>query len=603
VIAICGDGGFMMNSQEVETAVRLGLDVVVVILNDRGYGMIKWKQQAMKFSNWGLDFGNPDFVLYAKAYGASGHRIDNAAQLLPKLKECLAASGVHIIDVAIDYSENKQLTRELKSLACEVEGDATQNVVAPKEDTPTSAAEKLEVKSPFNRALVATLDMQSEAEVEAALAKAKALFDNRDGWLPTHQRIAILEKLALLMEQNREQLIQTSVSEGGKPYTDSAIEMDRAIQGVKLGVQAMHALEGKQVAMGLTKASSHRLATTVWEPIGVVASLSAFNHPINLTIHQVVPAIAAGCPVIIKPAPATPMTCLAIVKLLAEAGLPQGWCQTILCNNALAEKLSTDKRVGYLSFIGSAKVGWYLRSKLAPGTRCALEHGGAAPVIVDDTADLKEVIPSVVKGGFYHAGQVCVSVQRIFVSEKILDTFVAQLTEAVKKLKVGDPAAKDTEVGPLIRPQEVDRMVDWVNEAVTAGAKLACGGTKISETFYAPTVLVNPPQNVKVSSEEVFGPLVCVYGYKELNEAVRLANSLPVAFQSSIFTKNVDVALETAQRLNATAVMINDHTAFRVDWMPFGGRDVSGIGMGGIEYSTREMSREKLIVFKSDKLQ
>jgi acyl-CoA reductase-like NAD-dependent aldehyde dehydrogenase len=405
------------------------------------------------------------------------------------------------------------------------------------------------------------------------------------------------------MEGRKDHLIQTAISEGGKPYADTVVEVERAIQGVKLGITAIHQLAGEQIPMGLTRASTHRLAFTTPEPIGVVVSLSAFNHPLNLAVHQIVPAIAAGCPVIFKPAPATPLSSGEFVKMLSEAGLPQGWCQYILCSNELAEKLCTDKRVGYVSFIGSAKVGWYLHSRLAPGTRCALEHGGAAPAIVDTTADLAQVIPAVVKGGFYHAGQVCVSVQRIFVPEQTLEPFVEGLAVAVKKLKVGDPAAHDTEVGPLIRPQEVDRISKWVDEAVASGAKLACGGTRLSETCYAPTVLVNPPKDAKVSLEEVFGPLVCVYGYRDIADAIAIANSLPYAFQSSVFSKNVDAALGTAQRLNAAAVMVNDHTAFRVDWMPFGGRDASGLGMGGIAYSAKEMSREKLIVLKSDKLQ
>jgi acyl-CoA reductase-like NAD-dependent aldehyde dehydrogenase len=207
-----------------------------------------------------------------------------------------------------------------------------------------------------------------------------------------------------------------------------------------------------------------------------------------------------------------------------------------------------------------------------------------------------------VKGGFYHAGQVCVSVQRVFVPEQMLGKFSEMLAESAKKLRVGDPASKETEVGPMIRPQEVDRMAAWVAEAVAAGATLACGGAKISNTCFSPTVIVNPPKSVKVSTEEIFGPIVCVYGYKSFDEAIDEANALPFAFQAAVFTKNMDTALEATQRLNASAVMVNDHTAFRVDWMPFGGRDLSGLGMGGIANSAHEMSREKLIVFKSDRL-
>jgi acetolactate synthase-1/2/3 large subunit len=592
VVAVCGDGGFMMNSQELETAVRMGMNLVVLILNDSGYGMIKWKQKAMNLWDWGLDFGNPDFVAYAQAYGAQGHRITEAAQLLPTLKHCLDSNGVHLIDVPVDYSQNHRLTADLQSLVEEIDREEKRLM-----------HEKLEVKSPYDRSTIATLELANADDVEQALVRARALFDNRDGWLPAHQRIAVLERLAVLMQEQKEALVKTAVAEGGKPYVDTVVEVDRAIQGVKLGIQAIHELHGQQVPMGLTAASAHRFASTFPEPIGVVVSLSAFNHPLNLIVHQVVPAIAAGCPVIVKPALNTPLSCLQFVRLLNQAGLPEGWCQAIVCTNDLAEKLATDKRIGYLSFIGSARVGWSLRSKLAPGVRCALEHGGAAPVIVDASADIEDVIAPLVKGGFYHAGQVCVSVQRIYVPANRLDAFTAALTKQVQGLKVGDPAAADTAVGPLIRPGEVDRVSEWVDEAVQAGAVLACGGKKISQTCYEPTVLVNPPQHVRVSREEIFGPVVCVYSYDTLDQAIAMANGTAYAFQSAIFSSDLDNALYAVQRLNATAVMVNDHTAFRVDWMPFGGRDASGLGMGGIQHSANEMSRIKLMVLKSDKLQ
>jgi acyl-CoA reductase-like NAD-dependent aldehyde dehydrogenase len=274
----------------------------------------------------------------------------------------------------------------------------------------------------------------------------------------------------------------------------------------------------------------------------------------------------------------------------------------MIIDNEVAEQLVTDKRVNYLSFIGSAKVGWSLKSKLAPGTRCALEHGGAAPVIVEPDADFKEMIPALVKGGFYHAGQVCVSVQKVFAHETIAQALADAVTTSAKGLQVGDPLDKNTEVGPLISKKEVERVADWVKEAEAGGAKLLCGGKKISDTCYAPTVLWNPSRDAKVSTEEIFGPVVCIYPYRDRDEAIQEANRLDYHFQAAVFTKNLDVALDTVQKLNATAVMVNDHTAFRVDWMPFGGRDASGEGMGGIPYTMHEMTREKLMVIKSKML-
>lgn len=457
----------------------------------------------------------------------------------------------------------------------------------------------LKVTSPFDLSLIQEIPLVGKEAVEKALKTADALFQEQSKWIPAHERIAILKRVAAIMETRIDELTKTAAQEGGKPLTDSKVEVLRAINGVEIAAEHISQLKGEQIPMGLTQASENRLAFTTREPIGVVASISAFNHPLNLIVHQVITAIAAGCPVIVKPALTTPLSCLALVEVLKEAGLPEDWCQVLICEDKFAELLATDKRVNYLSFIGSAKVGWYLRSKLAPGTRCALEHGGVAPVIVEKDADLNEMLPALVKGGFYHAGQVCVSVQKVFVHESICENVANQLAEMASKLMVGNQMEAATEVGPLILPKEVDRVEEWVNDAINAGAQLLCGGKRISNTCYEPTVLLNPPLDAKVSTLEIFGPVVCVYSYNDRDKAIEIANSLDVHFQASVFTKDLDVALDTVKKLNAAAVMVNDHTAFRVDWMPFGGRDASGIGVGGIQYSMHEMTREKLMVIKS----
>ncbi len=457
----------------------------------------------------------------------------------------------------------------------------------------------LKVLSPYDQSLIKEIPLDGKAEVEKALTTAYRLFQDQSKWIPPHERIAILENTAEIMKTRIEELTRTAAQEGGKPYIDSKVEVLRAINGVKIAAEHIAQLKGEQIPMALTKASEQRIAFTTREPIGVVASVSAFNHPLNLIIHQTVTAIAAGCPVIIKPALATPLSCLNFVKILTEAGLPEGWCQAIICGHEAAEQLVTDERVNYFSFIGSAKIGWYLRSKLSPGTRCALEHGGAAPIIIEKDAEIEELLPALAKGGFYHAGQVCVSVQRVFVHESIVDEVSKGLAALAIKLKVGNQMDEKTEVGPLILPEEVDRIEKWVNEAVESGAKLLCGGKRISNTCYEPTVLLNPSLKAKVSTLEIFGPVVCVYTYSDRDKAIEIANSLDLHFQAAVFTKDLDIALDCVKKLNATAVMVNDHTAFRVDWMPFGGRDSSGIGMGGIQYSMHEMTREKLMVIKS----
>ena len=328
----------------------------------------------------------------------------------------------------------------------------------------------LEVVQAFDRAPIAQLDSDDAAALDRKIEAARRLFADRHAWLKPHQRIEILRRLAALMESKREHLGRQIAREGGKPLTDALVETDRAIDGVRNAVDELRVMAGREIPMGLTPASVDRRAFTILEPIGVVAAISAFNHPLNLIVHQVAPAVATGCPVIVKPASPTPLSCLDFVGLLHEAGLPPDWCQVFLPETSdLAEALATDPRVAFLSFIGSARVGWHLRSKLPPGTRCALEHGGVAPVIVDRSADLDRVIEPLTKGGYYHAGQVCVSVQRIYVHADLEREFLDRFAARVKALRVGDPLLPETEVGPLIFPREADRVLAWTEEAVSAG--------------------------------------------------------------------------------------------------------------------------------------
>ena len=460
----------------------------------------------------------------------------------------------------------------------------------------------LQILSPYNQTLIREIPFNNKQDVHRCLDTASALFNDKQKWLVAHERVRVLENLVGLLQEHRTQFIDIAIPEGGKPYRDTVVEMDRAVQGVKLAIQGINSLHGTEIPMGVTASSVNRKAFTTKEPIGVVVVVSAFNHPINLIIHQAITAFASGCPVIIKPALTTPLCALKIQELIIQAGAPASWFQVLVCSNELAEELATDSRVNYLSFIGSSKVGWGLRSKLSVGTRCMLEHGGAAPVIVEDDADLTEVIPSLLKGAFYHAGQVCVSVQRIYTSSGLAIKLANELADQASKLVVGDPMSKNTEVGPLINPKEVDRVAQWVDEAVQSGAQLVCGGKKLSAYCYEPTVLLNPPLDCKVSVNEVFGPVVCIYSSANTEESIHMANALPMSFQAAVFTGSLDKAFSAVQKLNAATVLINDHTAFRVDWMPFGGHDSSGLGVGGIQQSMNDMTRDKLVVIKSKSL-
>ncbi len=462
---------------------------------------------------------------------------------------------------------------------------------------PGRAAGRITVAAPWDRVSIAEVDTTGLDGVERALDVAWGLFRNRAGWLSVPRRIEILERAARLVQEQADFLAVEAAREGGKPLVDSRVEVERAIDSLRLCADFLRTDAGEAVPMGLNAASAHRRALTIAEPIGVVVAVSAFNHPLNLIAHQVGPAIAAGCPVIVKPAEDTPLSCWRLVRILHEAGLPPEWCQALVTeNHEVAEALVTDRRVGFLSFIGSAKVGWMLRSKLAPGARCALEHGGVAPVIVAADADLELAVLKLLKGGFYHAGQVCVSVQRVFAHRAIAGELTARLAKGAGTLRIGDPTEEATDVGPLIRPAEVSRVAEWVDEAVAGGGIAASGGTVLSETTYACTVLDNPPADSRVSTQEVFGPVVCVYPYGEINEAITRANGLPYAFQSAVFTQNIGTAMHASRALDASAVMVNDHTAFRVDWMPFAGLRDSGLGVGGIPYTIRDMLVRKMVV-------
>lgn len=455
------------------------------------------------------------------------------------------------------------------------------------------------VTQPYDGVVLEELDLDSVSAIDQKIDTAARAFGNRRSWIPKSERVAILRRLRDLVAAKAESFALLIAREAGKPLLDARVEVARATHGIERAASEIARLGGEEIVMGLTPADEDRYAFTTREPIGVVAAISAFNHPLNLVIHQIVPAIATGCPVLIKPALATPLSCIELVKLVHQAGLPEPWCQVVLAENSEAEKLAIDPRISFLSFIGSANVGWRLRSRIAPGTRCALEHGGVAPVMVDRSADLQHTASSLTKGAYYHAGQVCVSVQKIYVHDDVKDELTDLLVGRVSKLKVGDLLQLDTEVGPLISEREVTRVSSWVEKATLQGSQIAVGGQRISSSCFQPTLIIEPPPNAQVSTHEVFGPVACLYGYSNWEDVIAEANRQPFAFQAAIFANDIDVSLRAIRALDASTVLVNDHTAFRTDWMPFAGRKQSSLGTGGIPYTMRDMTHEKMIVFRS----
>ncbi len=457
----------------------------------------------------------------------------------------------------------------------------------------------LEVKSPWNQKVIEKIDFDNEKKIESILQKAHKSSLSKGHDFPIKDRIEVLEKFSNEIKKNYLTLSKLATSEGGKPITDSLTEIKRGAEGVDSAIEILKSEAGNVIPMDINKASENRIAFTQYEPIGLVLAISAFNHPFNLIIHQIIPAIATGCTVIVKPAEDTPLSCKKIVDMLYNAGLPKDRCSFVMPETLeLASKLVSDKRIDFFSFIGSANVGWMLRSKLSPGTRCALEHGGMAPTFITPSSNIDLSSKLLIKGAFYHAGQVCVSVQRIFVQQAVLDDFIETFLSNLKNIKVGDPFDKDTLVGPLIRSNEVKRIEKWVDEAVKNGTKVLCGGNTISETCYNKTVLMNPKMTDKVSSNEIFGPVANIYPYGDLESAIKLANSNDVSFQASIFSNKLDEILYFYKSINASAVFHNDHTAYRVDWMPFAGLKNSGHGVGGIKYTMHDMQIEKMLILK-----
>lgn len=453
----------------------------------------------------------------------------------------------------------------------------------------------LTVRSPFDGHTIFELGLATREDAEASLVRMVEAHGR--GALPIAERVAIVRRVAASVRAKRDVFAERIALEGGKPLVDARVEVDRAASGLEFLAGEGERLAGAAIPMGATAASAGRLAFTIRKPIGPVLAISAFNHPLNLIVHQVGPALIAGCPVLVKPALETPLTCLAFIELLRDAGAPREWVDLLIGNNEITEALVKDPRVAFVSFIGSAAVGWKLRRTIAPGTGIALEHGGTAPVIVDASADVARAAAAIAKGGYYHAGQVCVSVQRVIAHADVVGAVCEALSSEIDRLVVGDPLDAATAVGPLIRARDVGRVDAWVEEARAGGADVVRGGKRLGHQAYAPTLLENVRHDARIVREEVFGPCVVLMTASSLDEAVDLANDARWKFQSAIFTKDVGSAMRAAQRLDAAAVMVNDHTAFRTDWMPFGGRGESGLGVGGHPYSVRELAPETLVVF------
>lgn len=414
------------------------------------------------------------------------------------------------------------------------------------------------------------------------------------------ERSAILKKVASILKSKEEFLSKVISAEGGKPLKDAKAETTRAIATIELCAEETLRLHGEVIPMERTPAGKDHIAFTVRDPIGPVLAISAFNHPLNLIAHQVGTAIGAGCAVVLKPASQTPVSAWFLNEAFKEAGLPEGILRVLNAEVSLVEKLVASDIFGFVSFIGSAKVGWEMRKKIANGVRIALEHGGQAPAIVREDADLDLAIPALIKSSYYHAGQVCISTQGIFVHEKIYQTFVSRFKEAATKLVVGSAMNENTDIGPLIRPSEVVRLQKGIDEAIKRGAKVILGNevSGSSKQYLSATILTDAPRDSSIMKDEAFGPVVCINSYSDEQELLNYLNDKPYIFEASLFTKDISRAMRIATEIATMTFVINNHNAFRVDQMPFGGHKESGLGMGGVKYAMEEQTRMKQIIIK-----
>jgi acyl-CoA reductase-like NAD-dependent aldehyde dehydrogenase len=447
----------------------------------------------------------------------------------------------------------------------------------------------MEVRSPFTGEVVGRVPKAGAEEARRAIDAAAAALEEP---LPAHRRAEILVKVASALGRRHDEVARLISDEAGKPMKAARVEARRAMSTYTFAAVEARKLAGDMVPMDAAQAGEGKLAFTLRRPVGVVGAISPFNFPLNLVAHKIAPALAAGCPVVLKPASQTPLSALLLAELEEEAGLPAGWLSVVTGPAAeIGDVLVEDERVKLITFTGSSEVGWKLAARAAR-KRVKLELGNATPVIVDETADLAAAAAKLAANAFSFAGQSCISVQRIYVQESVRDDFVAGYVPLVEALVVGDPADEETDVGPVIDEKARERILAWIEEA---GAAVLTGGRLFGELIL-PTVLADAPAEAKVCREEVFGPVVVVNRYGSLDEAFALANGTRFGLQAGIFTQSLPTALRAAHKLEFGGVTVNEAPTFRADQMPYGGVKDSGNTREGPAYAVREMTEERLVV-------
>jgi len=450
------------------------------------------------------------------------------------------------------------------------------------------------VRSPYDDHEVGRVPAAGPAEVGQAVAAARAVLADP---IPAWRRAEILDTAARLLAERTEDYARVIAAEAAKPMKTARVEAKRAVSTFTFAAVEARTLTGEMIAMDASDVGVGKLGFTLRVPIGVVGAISPFNFPLNLVAHKIAPAIAAGCPVVLKPASQTPLSALKLAAmLLDECGLPSGWLNVVTGGGGTVGNALVDSDVAMITFTGSPEVGWGIKAR-APRKKVGLELGNNAPIILEPSGDWQSAADKISVAGFSHAGQSCISTQRVYAHESIAADFVARLVDRVSALKVGDPMLDDTDVSSLISLGERDRVAEWIDEAVAGGARVAAGGS-VEGSVLEPTVLTDVTADMKVSSQEVFGPVVSVQRYADLDDAFRQANDTRYGLQAAIYTADISVALRAARTLDFGGVLVNEVPTYRTDQMPYGGIRDSGNTKEGPHYGVREMTEERLVILQ-----
>jgi acyl-CoA reductase-like NAD-dependent aldehyde dehydrogenase len=461
----------------------------------------------------------------------------------------------------------------------------------------TETGEWAEVKSPYDGSLVGRVAQADEALAERAIEAAHEAFESAE--FPQHERAAVLDRAAHLVAERKEDLAATIAAEAGKPLKTAALEAERCVSTLTFSAVEARKLTGGTVPMDAAPAGAGKLGVMLRVPYGVVGAISPFNFPLNLVAHKLGPAIAAGNAIVLKPAGQTPISALKLAAILLEAGLPENWLSVVPGpGSKVGNKIVEHPMTKAITFTGSAPVGWDIRSKV-PHKKVNLELGSNAPLIVNDDGDWETAADKAQLHAFSHAGQSCISIQRILVHEAVADAFVERLVANVEKLTVGDPLDENTDVGPLITSDDRDRVKEWIDEAVAGGAELLTGGELVDEgRCLAPTLLKSPSKEAKVWCEEIFGPVATIDTFSDFDEALQSANDSKFGLQAGVFTRDVGRGLQAGRDLEFGGVLVNEVPTFRADQQPYGGVKDSGNTREGPAYAVYELTEERFVTLQ-----